>query len=46
MVEKLGRNDPCLCGSGKRFQAVLYALWPVSMGLRGGEWWRRRNLST
>jgi hypothetical protein len=21
--EKLGRNDPCPCGSGKRFQALL-----------------------
>jgi hypothetical protein len=23
LIEKLGRNDPCPCGSGKRFQAVL-----------------------
>jgi uncharacterized protein YchJ len=23
LVEKLGRNDPCPCGSGLRFQAVL-----------------------
>ncbi|MXO96706.1 hypothetical protein GRI34_09800 [Erythrobacter aquimaris] len=23
LLEKLGRNDPCPCGSGKRFQAVL-----------------------
>ncbi|WP_373062815.1 SEC-C metal-binding domain-containing protein [Zavarzinia sp.] len=23
MIEKLGRNDPCPCGSGRRFQAVL-----------------------
>ncbi|WP_221225960.1 SEC-C metal-binding domain-containing protein [Novosphingobium fluoreni] len=23
LVEKLGRNDPCPCGSGLRFQAML-----------------------
>ncbi|MEO1730029.1 MAG: SEC-C metal-binding domain-containing protein [Pseudomonadota bacterium] len=23
LVEKLGRKDPCPCGSGKSFQAVL-----------------------
>ncbi|HCK81522.1 MAG TPA: SEC-C metal-binding domain-containing protein [Candidatus Competibacter sp.] len=23
LSEKLGRNDPCPCGSGKLFQAVL-----------------------
>ena len=23
LVEKLGRNDPCPCGSMKRFQALL-----------------------
>jgi len=23
LLEKLGRNDPCPCGSGKRFQALL-----------------------
>ncbi|WP_370691184.1 SEC-C metal-binding domain-containing protein [Kordiimonas sp. SCSIO 12610] len=23
-MEKLGRNDPCPCGSGYRFQAMLY----------------------
>ncbi|HTR85315.1 MAG TPA: SEC-C metal-binding domain-containing protein [Reyranella sp.] len=23
MVEKLGRNDPCPCGSGHRFQGLL-----------------------
>ena len=31
LVEKLGRNDPCPCGSGKCFQAVLPAIGPVSM---------------
>ncbi|MDR2240807.1 MAG: SEC-C domain-containing protein [Zoogloeaceae bacterium] len=25
LVEKLGRNDPCPCGSGLRFQALLHA---------------------
>src|SRR5947209_9291270 len=30
LVEKLGRNDPCPCGSGKRFQALLHELGPVS----------------
>ncbi|WP_422250712.1 SEC-C metal-binding domain-containing protein [Sphingorhabdus sp.] len=23
LVEKLGRNDPCPCGSGRRFQTLL-----------------------
>ncbi|MEO3690161.1 YecA family protein [Roseateles paludis] len=23
LLEKLGRNDPCPCGSGKTFQALL-----------------------
>jgi hypothetical protein len=31
LVEKLGRNDPCPCGSGKRFQELLHELGPVSM---------------
>ncbi|MFL6720376.1 MAG: SEC-C metal-binding domain-containing protein [Sphingomonas sp.] len=42
LVEKLGRNDPCPCGSGKRFQALLYELGPVSTVARGriigGDW--------
>jgi hypothetical protein len=25
LVEKLGRNDPCPCGSGHSFQALLSA---------------------
>jgi len=25
LVEKLGRNDPCPCGSGRRFQEMLFA---------------------
>jgi uncharacterized protein YecA (UPF0149 family) len=24
LIEKLGRNDPCPCGSGRSFQEVLY----------------------
>lgn len=27
--EKLGREDLCPCGSGKRFQEVLPEDWPV-----------------
>ncbi|MDR2189003.1 MAG: SEC-C domain-containing protein [Azonexus sp.] len=27
LLEKLGRNDPCPCGSGLRFQALLHADW-------------------
>ncbi|HEV2416761.1 MAG TPA: SEC-C metal-binding domain-containing protein [Terriglobia bacterium] len=23
LLEKLGRNDPCPCGSGRRFQTML-----------------------
>jgi uncharacterized protein YecA (UPF0149 family) len=29
LLEKLGRNDPCPCGSGRSFQAVLSAIRPV-----------------
>jgi len=31
LVEKLGRNDPCPCGSGRRFQIVLFEQRPFSM---------------
>jgi hypothetical protein len=24
LIEKLGRNDPCPCSSGRRFQALLH----------------------
>ncbi|MFT3819755.1 MAG: SEC-C metal-binding domain-containing protein [Rubrivivax sp.] len=27
LVEKLGRNDPCPCGSGRSFQALLHEQW-------------------
>ena len=29
LVEKLGRNDLCPCGSGNRFQELLPALRPL-----------------
>jgi uncharacterized protein YecA (UPF0149 family) len=29
LVEKLGRNDLCPCGSGRRFQALLLAHGPL-----------------
>ncbi|MGV2103526.1 MULTISPECIES: SEC-C metal-binding domain-containing protein [Rhizobium] len=28
-MEKLGRNDPCPCGSRRRFQELLPAIWPL-----------------
>ncbi|MGQ0843599.1 MAG: SEC-C metal-binding domain-containing protein [Sporichthyaceae bacterium] len=28
-MEKLGGNDPCPCGSGRRFSPVLPTGWPV-----------------
>ena len=35
LIEKLGRNDPCPCGSGLSFQALLSALGALSMGRTG-----------
>ncbi|MCB9858220.1 MAG: SEC-C domain-containing protein [Phycisphaerales bacterium] len=29
LLEKLGRNDPCPCGSNRRFQKLLHAIRPV-----------------
>jgi uncharacterized protein YecA (UPF0149 family) len=29
LQEKLGRNDPCPCGSGRSFQNLLPALRPI-----------------
>jgi hypothetical protein len=29
LIEKLGRNDLCPCGSGRRFQEMLPALRPL-----------------
>ncbi|MGZ8781260.1 MAG: SEC-C metal-binding domain-containing protein [Thermoanaerobaculia bacterium] len=53
LLEKLGRNDPCPCGSGRRFQEVLYALGTLrrlparpllSAEMQGaGPWVRRRH---
>ncbi|MEL6871156.1 MAG: SEC-C metal-binding domain-containing protein [Pseudomonadota bacterium] len=35
LVEKLGRNDPCPCGSNRRFQELLYqAAWSSGLGAR------------
>ncbi|MBP6308323.1 MAG: SEC-C metal-binding domain-containing protein [Alphaproteobacteria bacterium] len=27
LIEKLGRNDPCPCGSARSFQALLPSQW-------------------
>jgi hypothetical protein len=35
LIEKLGREDPCPCGSGKRFQTLLPDLRPLSTGPGG-----------
>jgi hypothetical protein len=35
LVEKLGRNDPCPCGSGRRFQIVLPEERLLSMAPNG-----------
>jgi len=32
LVEKLGRNDPCPCGSGRLFQEMLSQIGSFSMG--------------
>jgi hypothetical protein len=29
LLEKLGRNDPCPCRSGRRFQELLHAVRPI-----------------
>jgi hypothetical protein len=36
LLEKLGRNDPCPCGSNRRFQEVLHARRPLSTARRAG----------
>ncbi|MGI9333419.1 MAG: SEC-C metal-binding domain-containing protein [Gammaproteobacteria bacterium] len=28
LLERLGRNDPCPCGSGRRFQEMLHEIGP------------------
>jgi SEC-C motif len=35
LLEKLGRNDPCPCGSAKRFQGLLPEGRPLSTGPSG-----------
>jgi len=35
LIEKLGRNDPCPCGSARSFQALLPAFGPVSTAPHG-----------
>jgi len=40
LIEKLGRNDPCPCGSGRRFQAVLLARWSVLTAPPRNEYFR------
>jgi len=32
LAEKLGRNDPCPCGSARSFQALLPAQWLLLTG--------------
>jgi uncharacterized protein YecA (UPF0149 family) len=29
LIERLGRNDLCPCGSGRRFQGLLYEVGPL-----------------
>jgi len=31
LIEKLGRNDPCPCGSGRSFQELLPKVRQISM---------------
>ncbi|WP_443112325.1 SEC-C metal-binding domain-containing protein [Erythrobacter sp. Alg231-14] len=35
LIEKLGRNDPCPCHSGKSFQEMLPQIRPLSMDRNG-----------
>ena len=35
LLEKLGRRDPCPCGSGRHFQSVLHEIGPLSTGPNG-----------
>lgn len=35
LIEKLGRKDPCPCGSGRRFPRLLPDFGPVSMARSG-----------
>lgn len=33
LLEKLGRNDPCPCGSGRSFQELLHDVWMLLTAL-------------
>ncbi|MEM7663874.1 MAG: SEC-C metal-binding domain-containing protein [Pseudomonadota bacterium] len=46
LVEKLGRNDLCPCGSGKSFQEMLPQIRALSMGPIATNTGGNRNLST
>jgi hypothetical protein len=35
LLEKLGRNDPCPCGSGRRFQGLLHEIGSFDGANRG-----------
>jgi len=35
LVEKLGRNDPCPCGSWRPFQEMLLEVWMLLTALIG-----------
>ncbi|WP_414711720.1 MULTISPECIES: SEC-C metal-binding domain-containing protein [unclassified Sphingopyxis] len=35
LIEKLGRQDPCPCGSGLRFPQLLPDIGPISTALNG-----------
>jgi hypothetical protein len=35
LIEKLGRNGPCPCGSGLKFQTLLLSLGLLSMAWNG-----------
>ena len=30
LIEKLGRNDPCPCGSGRKFKVLSLATGPMT----------------
>lgn len=44
LLEKLGRNDPCPCGSGRRFQELLHEELAFSTALTGAKPSRGRRL--
>ena len=50
LLERLGRNDPCPCGSGKRFQELLPEVravrWDEPAGLLAVRWPKREGEGT